>query len=80
MSYQKQIKRVLSRLEDVEEIKLEDCKVYNEFSVVVLYPNDSDIIICDNSKDANRIYSLLTEEHNRYKSSRQLSDDTTPEK
>lgn len=81
MMYREQIKKVLSDLSDVKEIKLEDCKIYNEYSVIVLRKNDSDVIICDNSEDANRIYNFLTEKFNKYKSSnKSLVDEPTLER
>lgn len=80
MPYQKQIKKVLNNLENVMAIKLEDVKIYNEYSVIVLYQNDSDIIICDNSEDAKNIYNFLTEKFNKYKSSKSSADEPTLEK
>lgn len=61
------INSVLTNIKDVEEIKLEDCKVYDEYSVIVLYKNDSDIILCDDSEEANNIYNRLMSAFNDYK-------------
>ncbi len=78
MTRKEQLKKVLRNLESIEEIKLEDCKIYNEYSVVVLYQNDSDIIICNDSSDANMIYGYLTKELYKYKSNHnQLSPSET---
>lgn len=78
MIYQEQIKKVLNNLSNIKEIKLEDCKIYNEYSVIVLRQNDSDVIICDNSEDANRIYNFLTEKFNKYKSRNNKSSVAEP--
>lgn len=67
MSHQEQIEKVLNRSKDIKEIKLENCKIYNEYSIIVLYQNDSDIIICDNSEDVKKIYDFLTKELNKQK-------------
>lgn len=61
------IEKVLSNLGNVQSIKLEDCEAYNEYSVVVLYENGSDIIICENSKEANKLYYYLNEKLNEIK-------------
>lgn len=62
MSYNDKIKIILNKLPNIEEIKLEDCDIYQEYAVVVLYKgNDSDIIICDNGYDAKILYGYLTE-------------------
>lgn len=50
---------ILKTLPDIKDIKLEDCKVYNEFTVVVLYDNDSELITCDTSEEAHAIYNFL---------------------
>ncbi len=65
------INSVLTNIKDVEEIKLEDCKVYDEYSVIVLYKNDSDIILCDDSEEANNIYNRLMSAFNDYKATEQ---------
>ena len=65
------INSVLTNIKDVEEIKLEDCKVYDEYSVIVLYKNDSDIILCDDSEEANNIYNRLLSALNDYKATEQ---------
>lgn len=65
------INSVLINIKDVEEIKLEDCKVYDEYSVIVLYKNDSDIILCDDSEEANNIYNRLMSALNAYKATEQ---------
>lgn len=65
------INSVLTNIKDVEEIKLEDCKVYDEYSVIVLYKNDSDIILCDDSEEANNIYNRLMSAFNDYKATQQ---------
>lgn len=67
MSHQEQIEKVLNRSKDIKEIKLENCEIYNEYSIVVLYQNDSDIIICDNSEDVKKTYVFLTKELNKQK-------------
>ena len=65
------INSVLTNIKDVEEIKLEDCKVYDEYSVIVLYKNDSDIILCDDIEEANNIYNRLMSAFNDYKATEQ---------
>ena len=52
------VKKVINNLSKVVEIKLEDSEVYNEYSVIVLYKNGSDIIVCENRKEAKK-YELL---------------------
>lgn len=50
---------ILKTLPNIKDIKLEDCKVYNEFTVVVLYDKDSELISCNTSEEANTIYNFL---------------------
>lgn len=73
MNYENEskINSVLTNIQNVEEIKLEDCKIYNEYSVIVLYKNDSDILFCDDSEEANDIYNRLMSAFNDYKATEQ---------
>lgn len=68
MPFKDRVKNVLKNLPRIVEIKLEDCKVYDEYSVIVLYDEDSDIISCNSSDEANAVYNYLTEKFNNFKS------------
>lgn len=68
MTNQEKIDRVLKNLSNIVEIKIEDCEVYNEYSVIVLYEQGSDIIVCNDTKQVNNLYNYLTERFNEYKS------------
>lgn len=61
---QKQIESVLNNMENVQTIKLEDCKIYQEYSVIVLYKNNSEIIVCESSEEANKLYAYLMKKLN----------------
>ncbi len=63
----KQLSKILNNLSNVQQIKLEDSKVYSEYSVIIISQHYSDIIICETSKQANKLYSYLTEKLNEYK-------------
>lgn len=71
----KKIKKVLDNISKVENIKLEDCSIYNEYSVIVLYKDSSDIIICNDSKEANKLYDYLINSLNDYQSLHNKTDD-----
>lgn len=68
------IKKALDNISKVENVKLENCDIYKEYSVVVLYKDDSDIIICEDSKEANTIYSILSKQLSAYKVARPGND------
>jgi len=68
MTNQEKIDRVLKNLSNIVEIKIEDCEVYNEYSVIVLYEHGSDIIVCSDTKQVNNLYNYLTERFNEYQS------------
>lgn len=72
MTYKEQLKEIYKNLQYIVDIKLEDCKVLNEYSVIVLYENDSDIIICENSAQANLIYKFLVNELNKFNSNKEI--------
>ncbi len=64
---QEMVKAIAKRIFKIKAIKLEDSKVYNEYSVIIFYMNDdSDILICDTSEEANGIYNYLKEKINEY--------------
>lgn len=71
----KKIQNVLENISKVENIKLEDCSIYNEYSVIVLYKDSSDIIICNDSKEANKIYAYLRKSLNDYQLLNDKMDD-----
>lgn len=56
---QKQIESVLKNIKNIQDVKLEDCKIYQEYSVIVLYKNNSEIIVCESSEEANKLYAYL---------------------
>lgn len=58
------IERAIKNLSNIVDIKLEKCDVCKEYSVIVLYKDDSDIIICDSGRDAETLYRLLTQRVN----------------
>ena len=72
MSYQKKMDRVLSNLENIKQVKIEDSEAYNEFYVTVIYQNGSDIIICDNSEEVNIVYRYITQKLNEFNKSKSL--------
>lgn len=74
MTYRDQLEQIIRNLPYIMDIKLEDCKPLNEYSVVVLYENDSDIIICENSAQANLIYKFLVDEVNFFKLQQDIED------
>lgn len=61
---QKQIESVLKNIKNIQDVKLEDCKIYQEYSVIVLYKNNSEIIVCESSEEANKLYSYLMKKLN----------------
>ncbi len=68
MTNQEKIDRVLKNLSNIVEIKIEDCEVYNEYSVIILYEQGSDIIVCNDTKQVNNLYNYLTKRFNEFKS------------
>lgn len=68
MTNQEKIDRVLKNLSNIVEIKIEDCEVYNEYSVIVLYEQGSDIIVCNDTKQVNNLYNYLTKRFNEFQS------------
>ncbi|MBR2969758.1 MAG: hypothetical protein IKC49_01750 [Clostridia bacterium] len=68
MTNQEKIDRVLKNLSNIVEIKIEDCEVYNEYSVIVLYEQGSDIIVCSDTKQVNNLYNYLTKRFNEFQS------------
>lgn len=71
MTIREQLKEVFRNFQHVVDIKLEDCKILNEYSVIVLYENDSDILICENSAQANLIYEFLINELSKFNSNKE---------
>ena len=67
MISQEVIDEILQNILEIEEIKIEDCAIYNEYSVIVLYKEGSDIIECENSEEANSLFDFLTIKLNQYK-------------
>lgn len=61
------IKKVSKKLNKIEGIKLEISKVYNEYSVIVIYDDGSDIIICQTAKEAEKIYEKLNKKFEDFK-------------
>ena len=59
---------MLKNLSNIVEIKIEDCEVYNEYSVIVLYEQGSDIIVCSDTKQVNNLYNYLTKRFNEFQS------------
>lgn len=55
------LNKILLNLSNIEGLKLENSASVYEFSVIVLYKDDSDIIICENSKELNIIYEFINE-------------------
>lgn len=39
-------------------------KIYQEYSIIVLYKNNSEIIVCESSEEANKLYSYLMKKLN----------------
>ncbi len=70
------VKAIAKRIFKIKAIKLEDSKVYNEYSVIIFYVNDdSDILICDTSEEANGIYNYLKEKINEYNGVKKPEDE-----
>jgi len=67
MINQEVILEMLNNISNIEEIKIEDSVIYNEYSVIVLYKNNSDILVCENSDEANFLFNYLTDKLNQYK-------------
>ncbi len=56
--------------EEVEKIKLIDCPMYNEFSVIILLKNGKTIIKdLDTSEEAEDLYNKLQTQLKEYKKS-----------
>lgn len=72
MINQESIEEILENIANIEEIKIEDCVIYNEYSVIVLYKDGSDIIECENSEEANALYDSLTNKLNQHKKANNL--------
>ena len=68
------IELAYKNIEKIQEIKLEDCDIYNEYSVIVIYEHHSDIIICENSGNANVLYGYLSAAFQDYKNNNRISE------
>lgn len=56
--------------EDVEKIKLIDCPMYNEYSVIILFKNGNTFIKdLDTSEEAETLYNQLNAKLKEYKKS-----------
>ncbi len=72
------IEKVAKNISNIKEIKLEDCEVYYEFSVIVFYKDGKkDIIICDTSEEANFIYNCLKEKVDKQNDLKKPKDEKT---
>jgi len=61
---------MIKNFEDVEKIKLIDCPMYDEYSVVILLKNGKTIIKdLDTSEEAIKLYNQYMKEFKEYKKS-----------
>lgn len=80
MTNRERLKEIFRNFQHIVDIKIEDCKIYNEYSVIVLYENDSDVLICESSTQANLLYEFLIDELNKFNSNKEIFIDDEADK
>ena len=59
---------MIINFEDVENIKLIDCSMYKEYSVLILFKNgDTFIKDLDTSEEAQKLYNTLYQQFQQFK-------------
>ena len=65
---------MIENFEDVEKIKLIDCPMYNEFSVIILYKDGlTKIIELNSSKEAEELYYELNTQFEYYRQNNEVN-------
>lgn len=80
MINRERLKEIFRNFQHIVDIKIENCKIYNEYSVIVLYENDSDVLICESSTQANLLYEFLIDELNKFNSNKKIFIDDEADK